>query len=315
MSFSPFSPRAHRPLAVLTATMAGLAVFSLVALLVDDRLLMGQPVWAKPLKFALSTLLYSVSVSWVLSRVTRFRRVADAAATVFVVSFLVELAWITWSAARGRMSHFGVGTPLETVLYQVAGMIGVVVWIMSAIICLALMLSATEDRAQVWSVRAGMLLALAGMAVGGLMTSPTPEQLADPAAVLLGGHSVGVADGGAAIPLLGWSTEGGDLRIPHFIGMHALQILPLVLAVLRLAGRRLPVLRRPEVEFRLVLITSAGYAALLGLLLWQALRGQSIVSPDGLTAGAGVTAVICLGAATAAVVLRAGRGTKTVPVP
>jgi hypothetical protein len=253
-------------------------------------------------------------VSWVLSRVTRFRRVADGAATVFVVSFLVEIAWITWSAARGRMSHFGVATPLETALYQVAGMIGVVVWIMSAIICLALMLSATEDRAQVWSMRAGMLIALAGMAVGGLMTSPTPEQVADPAADLRGGHSVGVADGGAALPLLGWSTEGGDLRIPHFIGMHALQVLPLVLAALRLAGRRLPALRRPEVEFQLVLITSAGYAALLGLLLWQALRGQSIVSPDGLTAGAGATAVICLGAATAAVVLRSGRGTKTVPV-
>ncbi|WP_218159960.1 hypothetical protein [Lentzea albida] len=313
MSFSPFAPRAHRPLAVLTATMAGLAVFSLVALLVDDRLLMGQPVWTKPLKFALSTLLYSVSVSWVLSRVTRFRRVADAAATVFVVSFLVELAWITWSAARGRMSHFGVATPLESVLYQVAGLIGVVVWIMSAIVCVALMLSATENRAQVWSMRAGMLIALAGMAVGALMTSPTPEQVAGPSD-LRGAHSVGVADGGAALPLLGWSTEGGDLRIPHFIGMHALQVLPLVLAALRLAGRRLPALRRPEVEFQLVLITSAGYAALLGLLLWQALRGQSIVSPDGLTAGAGVAAVICLGAATAAVVLRAGRGTKAIPV-
>jgi multisubunit Na+/H+ antiporter MnhF subunit len=95
--------------------------------------------------------------------------------------------------------------------------------------------------------------------------------------------AVGLADGGPGLPLLGWSTVGGDLRIPHFVGMHALQAIPLVLVALELLAVRVAVLRSPEVRRDLVGVAVAGFAAVLALLTWQALRGQSIVAPDVLT--------------------------------
>jgi len=42
------------------------------------------------------------------------------------------------------------------------------------------------------------------------------------------GHAVGVPDGGAGMPVTHWSTEGGDWRAVHFLGMHGIQVLPLL---------------------------------------------------------------------------------------
>ena len=81
-------------------------------------------------------------------------------------------------------------------------------------------------------------------------------------------------DGGPGVPVTGWSREHGDLRVPHFIGLHAIQALALVAVVLRRW-------RRPEaVRVKAVLAAAASYASLFLLLLWSALRGHSVVAPD-----------------------------------
>ena len=109
-----------------------------------------------------------------------------------------------------------------------------------------------------------------------------------------GAHSVGVEDGGPGLPVVGWSTVGGDLRIPHFVGLHALQVIPLIGWWLR---RRNMTLRWGEGS-RLALLWTAGlgYLGLLVLLTWQALRGQSIIAPDTITlmAVAGLLAVVAI---------------------
>ena len=153
-----------------------------------------------------------------------------------------------------------------------------------------------------WALRFGMIIAVVGMALAFLMTLPTPAQQsswdAGAAETVAGAHTVGLPDGGPGLPVLGWSTVGGDLRIPHFIGMHALQALPILLIVLELLSRRLVVLADPVVRRRLVQVVGVAYAALVGLVTWQALRGQSVVHPDGWTLLAGAGLVIAtLGAA------------------
>jgi hypothetical protein len=96
-----------------------------------------------------------------------------------------------------------------------------------------------------------------------------------------GGHTVGASDGGPGFPGVGWSKQHGDLRIPHFFGLHAIQIIPLFAwAILR---RRSQSTRH---KTRLIATTAASYAFLIAILTWQALRGQSIVEPDRTTLAA-----------------------------
>ena len=94
---------------------------------------------------------------------------------------------------------------------------------------------------------------------------------------MVGAHTVGAPDGGPGIPGTGWSVEHGDIRVAHFVGLHAFQALPIVALLLRRrVGDALTMTRT-------TVIAAASYAGLFGILLWQALRGQSIIRPDAIT--------------------------------
>jgi hypothetical protein len=186
---------------------------------------------------------------------------------------------------RGTSSHFNVSTPFDAAVFSLMGGFITAVSVCTLLLAIWLIRQRLPDRVFAWSLRLGVLLSFAGMVVAFLMTTPTAAQFeaaqAGAGMPTVGAHSVGVADGGQGLPLLGWSTAGGDLRVPHFFGLHAMQVLPLIGGLLGLAWAR----RRLSERQRLALVWTAGlgYLGLIVLLTWQALRGQSIVAPDSLT--------------------------------
>ncbi|QGV82879.1 hypothetical protein EIZ62_27120 [Streptomyces ficellus] len=262
--------------------MAVLAVVSAVGMVVDDRVLVGSAIWFKPFKFSVSFIAYSMSLAWMLSLLPRFHRAGWWAGTVVAVTSAIEMVVITGQVIRGRRSHFNHETPLDSALFDVMGATIVVLWAATVVIAVLLFRARLADRDSAWAIRLGALIALAGAALGFLMTRPTPDQRSN-ASKIVGAHSVGVPDGGPGMPLTGWSTGGGDLRIPHFVGMHALQLLPLLVLALLALAPRVTRLRDERVRLRLVLVASAAYAAVLALLTWQALRGQPLIRPDAAT--------------------------------
>ncbi|MFE7647698.1 hypothetical protein [Streptomyces phaeoluteigriseus] len=280
----PFWRSWHRPLVVFALSMVVLAFVSGVGLVVDDRQLVGSPIWFKPFKFSVSFVAYGLSLAWLLSLLPtrRARRVGWWAGAVVAVASVVEMVIITGQVVRGKRSHFNHETRLDETLFNAMAITVVILWLGTVAIAVLLFRTRLADRASAWALRSGVVLALAGAAVGFLMTQPAPGQQRGVSKVV-GAHSVGVPDGGPSMPLTGWSTTGGDLRVPHFFGMHALQLLPLVLMALAALAPRVPRLRAERVRLRLILVASGAYAAVFAALTWQALRGQSLIHPDGAT--------------------------------
>jgi hypothetical protein len=289
--------RWHRPLLVLAAAMVALAVFSAVAMFVDPREVTGLNVWVKPFKFAVSTLIYSVTLAWLVGQLVKLRRLGWWAGTVAATGLGIELIVITGFAAIAETSHFNVSTPLHAAAWSVMASSIVAVWVVTLLVAIALFRNRLGDPARALAIRSGAVLAALGMALAFLMTGPMGDQISNYQGIV-GAHTVGVADGGPGLPLLGWSTVAGDLRIPHFVGMHGLQALPIFAIVLELLARRIPVLVDGVLRLRLVAIAAATYLAVVGLTAWQALIGQSIVQPGGpVLAAAVVLGVVAVGSA------------------
>ena len=269
---------ASPPLTAVGLLMLVVAIASLVGIVVDPRLITGAPAWLKPFKFAISAAIYCLTLAWIFRWLPDRPRVRRVVGWTTAIVFVLEVAIIDAQAWRGTTSHFNTATTLDRVLFSVMGIAIVVQTFVSVAVAVALWRQQFADRSLGWALRVGMTMTIVGASTGSLMTRPTSDQLAKARAggglPVIGAHTVGAADGGPGVPLTGWSREHGDLRVPHFIGLHAVQALALIAVGLRRW-------RRAEaVRVRAVLAAAASYAVLFLLLLWQALRGQSVVAPD-----------------------------------
>ena len=255
----------------LTALLAA----SAIGIVVDPREITGAPAWLKPAKFAASTAVYSLTLAWIFTYLPAWTRTRRLVGRATALIFLIELAIIDWQAWQGTTSHFNIATPLDATLFAVMGTAIVLQTLGSVAVAVALWRQHFADRALGWALRLGLAITIIGASTGGLMTRPTGEQLAEAAQTgrlaIAGAHTVGAPDGGPGLPVTGWSTRHGDLRLPHFVGLHAIQVLPLVpLLVLRR--------RREAARVRWTFAAAGAYTMVFAALLIQALRGIPLVS-------------------------------------
>ena len=292
--------RGSRPLTVTGVLMLVVLAGTAIGLLVDPRIITGAPAWLKPAKFAVSIAIYTLTLAWIFSLIPEWRRTRRIVGWMTAVVMVLEMALISMQAWRGTTSHFNVATLFDGLVFSVMGAAIFVQTLSSIAVAIALWRHTFADRALGRALRIGMVMTIAGALTGGLMTRPTSQQLeaarGGERMTVAGAHTVGAVDGGPGLPGTGWSTSHGDLRVPHFIGLHALQALAIVALVL--ARRRV----NDVVRARLTAIAGFSYASLFVILLTQALRGEPVVSPDPVTAAALGVWLLATGAAAAAAV-------------
>ncbi|PWU00763.1 MAG: hypothetical protein C5B52_08350 [Bacteroidetes bacterium] len=180
----------------------------------DTRTVLGIDVWIKPLKFFLSVGILSWTMAWYLDYLTR-KKAVKRYSRFLVFSLFCETSIISLQSARGIRSHFNLTSPLNSILFNIMGVLIAFFVLYTAYICYLFFKQKQFNlpMVYVWGIRIGLIFFIIFSFEGGVMVRHL-------------GHTVGGEDGGPGIPLLNWSTLYGDLRIAHFLGMHSLQIIP-----------------------------------------------------------------------------------------
>jgi hypothetical protein len=209
--------------------------------------------WYKPFKFAFSTFTFSWAMAWYCFYLPSFNIQAFNWTIVLLLSF--EIGYIALMASQGKTSHYNVSSPFYSMMFSLMALAATLVTLYTAFVGILFFTSQFPDLPSyyVWGMRLGILIFVIFSFEGFLMGARMS-------------HSVGLENDSSNLFLVGWSKLVGDLRVSHFIGMHALQVLPFISVY---------VLKNTKIT----LIVGLLYGALAAFTLVQALNGKPFL-PD-----------------------------------
>jgi len=186
----------------------------------DDRVLNNYPIWSKPIKFSIALAMHFLTLT-ILAQQLKPNQRTGVLLTFFVymsvISMIFEQGYITIQAARGHHSHFNLDTPFEALMFNFMGIGAVNLILVSFVLGILIWKYGKKDST---GLRLGSIL---GLTLGSLLTLIYAMTMGNSPS-----HLVGEAINNSKVPILGWSREVGDLRIPHFIATHMMQVLPLL---------------------------------------------------------------------------------------
>jgi hypothetical protein len=236
-------------------SLAGFVVMTIVSLF-DSTQILGINRWIKPSKFFISIAIFVWTVAVYLNFLKGYEKASRRISWAMIAIFFTEMFIIILQAGRGTTSHFNHSTPLDDTLFSIMGL-AIVLNTVLAFYLLYLYFKADIDlpKTIVWGMRLGLILFLASSFEGGYMSAQI-------------GHTIGAADGGKGLPMVNWSTTGGDLRVAHFFGMHAFQAVPIFAYLLERF--------KPQLATVLTFAFAFGYFAIFTFLFVQALLGKPV---------------------------------------
>jgi len=207
--------------------------------------------WYKPFKFAFSTFLFAWAMAWYCYYLPNLNINLFNWSVIILLGF--EIFYIAFQASKGQLSHYNLSTPVYAALYSMMAVAASLVTLYTAYVGVLFFtnsFSALPDY-YVWAIRLGIIIfvifSFEGFAMGSRLN-----------------HSVGALNDNSNLFIIGWSKTVGDLRVSHFIGMHALQVLPILSYY---------VLKNTKLTIGLSVIY--GLLALVALI--QALQGRPLI--------------------------------------
>ena len=211
----------------------------------------GVNAWFKPFKFAFSTLAFAWTMAWYCYYLPNFNIKIFNWSVIILLGF--EIFYIAFQANKGQLSHYNISTPVYATLYSMMALAASIVTLYTAYVGILFFTNSFPQLPDyyLWAIRLGIIIfvifSFEGFAMGSRLN-----------------HSVGVLNDNSNWFILGWSKTVGDLRVSHFIGMHALQVLP-ILSFYVLKNKKLTI------------VLSIIYGLLALFTLIQALQGRPLI--------------------------------------
>jgi hypothetical protein len=207
--------------------------------------------WYKPFKFAFSTFLFAWAMAWYCYYLPNFNIKLFNWSVIILLGF--EIFYIALQASKGQLSHYNISSPVYASLYSMMAIAATLVTLYTAYVGLLFFTNKFPELPTyyLWAIRLGIVIfvifSFEGFAMGSRLN-----------------HSIGALNDNSNWFILGWSKTVGDLRVSHFIGMHALQVLPLF---------SFYILKNTKLTIGLSFI----YGLLALLTLIQALQGRPLI--------------------------------------
>lgn len=227
-------------------------VVCLVLIFMDEIQILGVSRWLKPMKFYFSVGIMILTMGWLLHYLNSAKRIRTYS-WLLVISMFFENGLIILQAIRNTTSHFNVKTSIDGIIFSFMGIFILMFTITFILICISFFRQKQFfiSPSYVWGIRLGILFFILFSIEGGMMLT-------------LMKHTVGGPDGSPGLPLTNWSTQYGDLRIAHFLGLHSLQVLPLLGYYIAKSKKQ-------------IIILSAIYFAMVMTVFIQAMMGMPLI--------------------------------------
>jgi hypothetical protein len=201
--------------------------------------------------------LLTLAISTTLLISARPRQLKGLTIAVLVCA-MFELVYITARASLALPSHFAISTAFTSRMYTLMGIGAVTLTLSAAVLGVWIVRDArlAQHPFLHWAIGVGLVLGAVLGTVSGFFLS---------------GHNShwvgGTLNDAAGSWLFHWSRDGGDLRVAHFFGLHAIQILPIGAWLAWRFLRR----QTAPIAFAVICVAYIGFTA---STLVQALGGQ-----------------------------------------
>jgi hypothetical protein len=238
--------------------------------------------WRKPALFGISFGLTALSLAWVHTFLRPRRLLGWLVCGTFGLAAVGEVALISMQRWRGVASHFNTDNAFDATVFRLMGLLVAIVALDIIAVTVRALAALRAPSSMKLAIRAGLLILVAGQVLGQL--------------ILLNGATVLHTNPGAGLAQANVFGLAGQMKVPHAVALHAIQVLPGLAWLLSFTS--LP----ERVRLRLVILATAGYAGLLVVNVLQTFRGLAPLALD-------ITALVAL---VLSLTLLGGVGTLTV---